>query len=206
MTSTDAEFEVFCPGVLEVLSIGRGDLKLSVGDSEKDRDEARALIEEMLRTQSGQRFAAKIDVDPDSGCWLWTASLRPNGYAQFNAGDHRIVRAHRWSYEQCRGPVPAGLDLDHLCHNLDLSCPGGPTCRHRRCVNPWHVEPSTRAANLAAGRGAETNRRRASRQTRCKRGHPLSGPNLRVRATGARQYVACGLERTREWRARRKVG
>jgi len=49
MTTTDAEFGVFCPGVLEVLSIGKGDLKLAVGDSDEDREQARELIREMLR-------------------------------------------------------------------------------------------------------------------------------------------------------------
>lgn len=49
MTATDATFQVFCPGILEVLSIGRGDLKLAVGDSPKDREHARELIGEMLR-------------------------------------------------------------------------------------------------------------------------------------------------------------
>jgi hypothetical protein len=45
---TDTTFEVFCPGVLEVLSIGKGDMKLSVGDSDDDRARARTLITEML--------------------------------------------------------------------------------------------------------------------------------------------------------------
>lgn len=44
-----AEFEVFCPGVLEVLSIGKGDLKLTLdGKNPEDVDRARKLIEEML--------------------------------------------------------------------------------------------------------------------------------------------------------------
>lgn len=53
MTATTtgvAEFEVFCPGILEVLSIGKGDLKLTVGgDDPEDTEKARRLIEEMLR-------------------------------------------------------------------------------------------------------------------------------------------------------------
>jgi hypothetical protein len=44
-----AEFDVFCPGILDVLSIGRGDLRLMVGTSDEDREKAKALIEEMLR-------------------------------------------------------------------------------------------------------------------------------------------------------------
>ena len=44
-----AIFDVFCPGVLEVLSIGKGDIKLNVGDNDKDRAEAKRIIDEMLR-------------------------------------------------------------------------------------------------------------------------------------------------------------
>lgn len=44
-----AEFGVFCPGILDVLSIGRVDLRLMVGTSDEDREKAKALIEEMLR-------------------------------------------------------------------------------------------------------------------------------------------------------------
>ena len=44
-----ARFEVRSPGMLEVLSVGKGDLKIAVGDSNKDRADAQRLIEEMLR-------------------------------------------------------------------------------------------------------------------------------------------------------------
>lgn len=47
--SPEAIFDVFCPGYLDVLSIGRGDLRLMVGDNDEDREQAKALIEEMLR-------------------------------------------------------------------------------------------------------------------------------------------------------------
>src|SRR5450759_1215555 len=47
---TNTTFEVFCPGILDVLSIGKGDLRLTVGgDDPEDTDKARKLIEEMLR-------------------------------------------------------------------------------------------------------------------------------------------------------------
>src|SRR5438874_1075704 len=49
MTTTDATFDVFCPGVLEVLSIGKGDLTLHMdGESPEDMERAKSLIEEML--------------------------------------------------------------------------------------------------------------------------------------------------------------
>jgi hypothetical protein len=57
-----AEFGVFCPGMLDVLSIGHGDVKLTLDTSDpKDVEDARQLIEEMLRK------GYSIFVDTDDG-------------------------------------------------------------------------------------------------------------------------------------------
>jgi hypothetical protein len=74
-------------------------------------------------------------------CRLWKHSRNPGGYALFRGGrDHGdgSMLVHRQHYQQKHGPVPEGLDLDHLC-------------RVRRCVNPDHVEPVTRAENVRRG-------------------------------------------------------
>lgn len=60
--ATAAEFGVFCPGILDVLSIGKGDLRLSVGDNDEDRDQARALIQEML--EKGYSIFVETDDGP----------------------------------------------------------------------------------------------------------------------------------------------
>lgn len=58
----EAEFGVFCPGALEVLSIGKGDLKLTVdGSNPQELEKGRRLIEEMLRKGYG------IYVETDKG-------------------------------------------------------------------------------------------------------------------------------------------
>jgi hypothetical protein len=71
-------------------------------------------------------------------CWIWQRSLR-NGYGQLARCQNGERYAHRFYYIELRGPIPAGLDLDHLC-------------RIRACVNPDHLEPVTRAENLRRGR------------------------------------------------------
>lgn len=80
-----------------------------------------------------ERFWARFERAPD-GCWLWTGPLYSNGYGEFNF-DGRNRRAHRFAYDRLVGPIPDGLELDHLC-------------RVRRCVNPAHLEPVTHEENV----------------------------------------------------------
>lgn len=95
--------------------------------------------------------------------------------------------AHRVAYEWLVGPIPVGLDLGHVCHDQDASCPGG-LCMHRRCVNPAHLRPMTRAENCANGR------HNASR-THCPRGHAYDEANTYVTPSGYRQCRTCNRER-----------
>ena len=100
------------------------------------------------RTQSvEERFWEKVSGSGDpSSCWTWIAARLPAGYGRFWITDDEWIVAHRWSYEQLIGPVPAELELDHLCSSRD-------------CVNPWHLEPVTRAENTR--RATEAKKERA---------------------------------------------
>jgi hypothetical protein len=112
-----------------------------------------------------QRFLAKVDTTGDGGCWLWTGGVDRDGYGRFQArrpgGRWGYVPAHRWAWEAEHGPIPLGLTLDHRCHTLDLDCPGGRSCRHRRCVRPDHLDAVTSAEN----------RRRAHHHRRARKDH-----------------------------------
>lgn len=82
---------------------------------------------------TADRFWYRVAVTP--GCWLWTGALNWDGYGCFNAGPEISSSAHRFAYRLLVGPVPDGLELDHLC-------------RTRNCVNPDHLEPVTHAENV----------------------------------------------------------
>lgn len=116
-------------------------------------------------------------IDSTTGCWIWTGSTDHNGYGQVRR--NTVLRlAHRWVYELFVGPVPEGLDLDHLC-------------RVRACCRPDHLEPVTRRVNILRGDIPRLNRLRAVNRTHCKNGHEFTEENTHVNAEGHRVCRAC---------------
>lgn len=53
------------------------------------------------RTPLAERFRTKYEIDPESGCWNWTANIAPQGYGRIGADapDYSTLYAHRVSYE-----------------------------------------------------------------------------------------------------------
>lgn len=113
------------------------------------------------------RFMAKVE--KTEACWLWVGCVHPGGYGKFFVRKVQsrtiLVYAHRWSYEHFIGPIPDGLEVDHLC-------------RVRHCVNPDHLEPVTKAENVARVPKSAYGNRRGCFEVVCKRGHPRSEDNL----------------------------
>jgi hypothetical protein len=106
-----------------------------------------------------ERFAEKVR--PEGGCLIWIGATGGGGdsYGNFYL-DGRPRWAHIVAYEWANGPVPEGLELDHLC-------------RRSLCVNPAHLEAVTHAENIRRGlRGALHVSPPA-----CRNGHPFTPEN-----------------------------
>ena len=103
-----------------------------------------------------------------SGCVEWTGYIHPSGYGRMTM-DGKQVYTHRAMYELMEGPVPDGMELDHLCRN-------------RSCANVAHLEPVPHQVNMARGAWGL--------KTHCPQEHPLDGRNNRER-----YCLTCNRER-----------
>ncbi len=137
-----------------------------------------------------ERFWMKVAPPDENGCLLWTAGQNGRGYGQFRVGSQRdgtrrFIMAHRWAYEESKGPIPNGLCIDHLC-------------RVRLCQNAEHMEAVTQRENLLRGNGMSA---RHAIKTACPQGHPYS----HVDRFGARRCRQCNTDQSRR-RYQQKVG
>lgn len=137
-----------------------------------------------------ERFWPKVNKNgpvpehrPDLGpCWLWTAGTDQHGYGRFKGDDRKDGRAHRWAWVEEHGPIPDGLEPDHLC-------------RVKGCVRTSHMELVTHGENISRARKA---------RTKCRRGHDLADALIRQR-DGARLCRQCKVEDQAAYRARRRA-
>ena len=125
--------------------------------------------------------------EPNTGCWIWRGACDSSGYAQ-TFGGGRYLKVHRVMFEAHRGPIPSGLQLDHLC-------------RVRCCINPAHLEPVTPRENTMRG---QTITAANARKTRCAQGHQFSPENTRIAKNGQRVCIECSRRWTRAYMAARR--
>ncbi len=126
------------------------------------------------------RLTENVAIDGD--CLVWTGA-KCDGYGRLHRNGN-AQPVHRVAYELVHGPIPAGMDLDHLCRN-------------RACFNPDHLEPVTRGENVRRGHPYR------QRKEVCSHGHPMTGENVRVVYSKGRNpsviCVECKRRAGREW-------
>lgn len=126
-------------------------------------------------------------------CWIWTSTVVGDGYGYFYVGGGRANRqrvyAHRWAYEQMVGPIPEGMEIDHLC-------------RVRLCVKPAHLEPVTAQENHRRRRGIKHGPYNVGDE--CRHGHPRTPENTGINSQGSRFCRPCARAVNARARAAKK--
>lgn len=82
------------------------------------------------------RFNKNVFPEPNTGCWLWSGAITPNGYPNFSWRPGKIYLGHRFSYLIYKGEFDRSL---LVCH----------TCDTPSCVNPEHLFLGTVTDNNA---------------------------------------------------------
>jgi hypothetical protein len=129
-------------------------------------------------------------------CLEWQSVIN-GGYGVLRVGSkkdgsRRLRSAHLLSYEHFVGPIPDGLDVDHLCRN-------------KRCVRPDHLEAVTHAENMR--RAAEGQVSYQSLVTHCPAGHEYTPENTAIyesKGYKSRYCKACRVPSSRKHRAKKR--
>ena len=126
------------------------------------------------------RIKAKVHVT-ETGCWEFTGCrLRGSGYGRVG-WDGRLWLTHRVTYTFLVGPIPDGLEIDHLCKN-------------KPCCNPAHLEAVTRSENIRRGTQWVHMAERELAKTHCPERHPYNDENTYFAPNGCRQCRICKRE------------
>ena len=79
-----------------------------------------------------ERLLSAMEIDQETSCWNWQLTITQKTPKIRYMGKTQL--AYRVSYEAFIENIPPGLTIDHLCEN-------------RRCINPFHLEPTTPQEN-----------------------------------------------------------
>lgn len=160
------------------------------------------------------RFWEKVAPPDANGCRVWLAARYHNGYGTLkDRQGKRMVNwlAHRLAYQLTFGPIPEGLEIDHLCRN-------------RACVEPSHLEAVTSSTNKLRGLNPAIQRLRHASKLQCKNGHPFSPENTYIpphqkmrqcracKAASSKRRMAtpegrrAAVAASARWRARQRAG
>jgi len=128
-----------------------------------------------------ERFMQKVWRVGD--CLIWTGAKTPWGYGRFRDATGKTVQPHLFFWRHINGPVPLGLELDHLCRNPS-------------CCWPDHLEPVTHLENVRRGSAWQIN----ATKTHCPHGHEYDSVNTIIGKSGSRFCRKCQTQAMRKKR------
>lgn len=138
----------------------------------------------------------------EQGCLIWGGYTdKKTGYGRVGYGGHQKTKlCHRLVFHLAVRPLKPGEHVDHRCHNADNACIGGPTCVHRPCLEPSHLDAVTQAENnrraLDHAKNTPGSRVTGDMRGTCKKGlHPWIPENIAAGPRGTSICRACKSDR-----------
>jgi hypothetical protein len=130
---------------------------------------------------------------PLGPCDEFTGARDDRGYGrEWWPLERRVRGAYQNARERVHGPVPDGLELDHLCMNPP-------------CINPDHLEPVTHAENMRRAGAAGLLGSGQRSRTHCPQGHAYTPENTYTPPAGReRQCRTCRRARSRAYELRKR--
>lgn len=88
------------------------------------------------RASLHDRLMRKIVRIPQSGCWIFTGAVTPQGYGKIGTGNGpEVSGTHRVAYQLFKGAIPEGM---MVCHHCDVPS----------CCNPYHLFVGSALTNV----------------------------------------------------------
>jgi hypothetical protein len=139
------------------------------------------------------RLMKKTEVDPTTGCHLWTGAKTTAGYGEIMV-DRRPWYTHRLSHVIHIGPIPEGYVVDHVWDR---------GCRSKACWFPGHLEAVTQRTNIV-DRGYSSTSAINARKTHCVNGHEFT-PDNTLFIQNSRRCIACVKIRVLRYRDKKNA-
>ncbi len=79
-----------------------------------------------------------MDLDPETGCWIWGGPFTSKGYPILSVKSRRVL-VNRAAYTLWIGPIPPKHEVAHTCGNM-------------ACVKAEHLKPIPKACHLPSMR------------------------------------------------------
>lgn len=123
-------------------------------------------------------------------CHIFTGSKNKDGYGSVRIGT-KTTGVHIYVWVQKNGPVPKGLEIDHIC-------------RVRPCCNADHLRAVTHQFNSTQNVVGSAPQLQAAK-THCPQGHPYDSANTaRASKKGGRSCRQCKRDEGRRRRLKNK--